>query len=182
MELSRQEYWNGWPFPSPGNLPNPGIKPRSPTLQADSLTSEPQGKPIWCINWAPRYLPKWAENVCPHKILNKNVYSKSQYVTWTFKLQTFKDVNMHPLFFGREWNCSLPCLPPPLPPPVSNSWLFIRCQPMCQLLCCTTVLYCRFKMSWSIHICFLCINCVKSIINLLQQSTVLLTVFVGYLG
>ena len=37
----RQEYWNGLPFPSPGDLPDPGIKPRSPALQADALTSEP---------------------------------------------------------------------------------------------------------------------------------------------
>ena len=44
MEFSRQEYWSGLPFPSPGNLPNPGIKPRSPALQADSLLAEPQGK------------------------------------------------------------------------------------------------------------------------------------------
>ena len=43
--FSRQEYWSGLPFPSPGDLPNPGIKSRSPTLQADALTSEPPGKP-----------------------------------------------------------------------------------------------------------------------------------------
>ena len=43
MEFSRQEYWSGLPFPSPGDLPNPGIKPRSPTLQADALTSELPG-------------------------------------------------------------------------------------------------------------------------------------------
>ena len=41
MGFSRQEYWNGLPFPSPRDLPNPGIKPRSLTLQADALTSEP---------------------------------------------------------------------------------------------------------------------------------------------
>jgi len=41
MEFSRQEYWSGLPFPSPGDLPDPGIKPRSPALQADALTSEP---------------------------------------------------------------------------------------------------------------------------------------------
>ena len=41
MEFSRPEYWSGWPFPSPGDLPNPGIKPRSPTLQADFLSAEP---------------------------------------------------------------------------------------------------------------------------------------------
>ena len=43
--FSRQEYWSGLPCPSPGNLPNLEIKPRSPTLQADSLPSEPTGKP-----------------------------------------------------------------------------------------------------------------------------------------
>ena len=45
MEFSRPEYWSGWPFPSSGDLPNPGIKPRSPELQADSLPAEPQRKP-----------------------------------------------------------------------------------------------------------------------------------------
>ena len=42
MGFSRQEYWSGLPFPSPGDLPDPGIKPGSPTFQADALTSEPQ--------------------------------------------------------------------------------------------------------------------------------------------
>ena len=45
MRFSRQEYWIGLPFPSPGDLPNPGIEPTSPALQADALTSEPPGKP-----------------------------------------------------------------------------------------------------------------------------------------
>ena len=45
MGFSRQEYWSGLPFPSAGDLPDPGIEPRSPTLQADALTSEPSGKP-----------------------------------------------------------------------------------------------------------------------------------------
>ena len=45
MEFSRPEYWSGWPFLSLGDLPNPGIEPRSPTLQADSLPAEPPGKP-----------------------------------------------------------------------------------------------------------------------------------------
>ena len=44
MGFSRQEYWSGLPFPSPGDLPDPGIEPRSPTLQANALTSEPPGK------------------------------------------------------------------------------------------------------------------------------------------
>ena len=41
MGFSRQKYWSGLPFPSPGDLPDPGIKPRSPALQANALTSEP---------------------------------------------------------------------------------------------------------------------------------------------
>ena len=48
MGFSRQEYWSGLPFPSPGDLPNPGIEPGFPTLEADALTSEPPGKPL-CI-------------------------------------------------------------------------------------------------------------------------------------
>ena len=45
MGFSRQEYWSGLPFPSPGDMPNQGIEPWSPALQADTLTSEPPGKP-----------------------------------------------------------------------------------------------------------------------------------------
>ena len=45
MEFSSLEYWSGKPFPSPGDLLNPGIKPRSPTLQADSLPLVPPGNP-----------------------------------------------------------------------------------------------------------------------------------------
>ena len=44
LGFSRQEYWSGLPFPSPWDLPDPGIEPRSPALQADTLTSEPPGK------------------------------------------------------------------------------------------------------------------------------------------
>ena len=44
MGYPRQEYWSALPFPSPGDLPDPGIEPRSPALQADALTSEPPGK------------------------------------------------------------------------------------------------------------------------------------------
>ena len=44
MGFSRQEYWSGLPFPSPGDLSDPGIEPRSPTLQADALSSASPGK------------------------------------------------------------------------------------------------------------------------------------------
>ena len=45
--FSRQEYWSGLPCPPPGDPLNPGIEPRYPTLQADSLPSEPPGKPLY---------------------------------------------------------------------------------------------------------------------------------------
>ena len=45
MEFSWPEYWSGYPFPSPEDLSNPGIEPRSPTLQVESLPAEPPGKP-----------------------------------------------------------------------------------------------------------------------------------------
>ena len=57
MEFSRQEYWSGLPFPSPGDLPDPGIEPGSPTLHADALPSKPPGKPSLslgiCLNSCP---------------------------------------------------------------------------------------------------------------------------------
>ena len=48
LGFSRQEYWSGLPFPSPEDLPDPGIESGSPALQADSLMSEPPGKPRIC--------------------------------------------------------------------------------------------------------------------------------------
>ena len=50
MGFSRQEYWSGLPFPSPGDLPDPGIEPQSPAFKADALTSEPPGKPTIYIS------------------------------------------------------------------------------------------------------------------------------------
>ena len=47
MKFSRQEYWSRMPFPSPGHLPHPGIKPGSPTLEAGSLPTEPPGKKVY---------------------------------------------------------------------------------------------------------------------------------------
>ena len=52
MGFSRLEYWSGLPFPPPGDLPNPRIEPRSPVLQADSLPSEPPGKPGLLADWS----------------------------------------------------------------------------------------------------------------------------------
>ena len=49
MGFSRQEYWSGVPFPSPGDLPDPRIEPRSPALQADALPCKPPGKPCYIL-------------------------------------------------------------------------------------------------------------------------------------
>ena len=49
LGFSIQEYWRGLPVPSPGDLPDPWIKPESPALQADSLLSEPPGKPLFSL-------------------------------------------------------------------------------------------------------------------------------------
>ena len=67
MVFSGQEYWSGLPFPFPGDLPDPGIKPRSPTLQADTLRSEPPEKPHIKINST--YLKDKHEKI---KILEEN--------------------------------------------------------------------------------------------------------------
>ena len=67
MEFSRQEHWSGLLFPSPGNLPNPGIEPRSPALQEDSLPSEPPGKPYPSLS-LPRY---FIYNLCNCRVLFK---------------------------------------------------------------------------------------------------------------
>ena len=57
MGFSRPECWSGLPFPSPGDLPDPGIKPRSPAFQADALTSEPPGKPGLVLTLVPTLGP-----------------------------------------------------------------------------------------------------------------------------
>ena len=59
MGFSRQKYWSGLPFPSPGDLPNPGIEPGSPALEADALTSEPPGKPIQLLSCVQLFVTPW---------------------------------------------------------------------------------------------------------------------------
>ena len=64
MEFSRQEYWSGLSFPSPGGLPHPGMQRRNPALQADSLPSEPPGKPHLLGNTR---LKKWVYSLAGNK-------------------------------------------------------------------------------------------------------------------
>ena len=69
LEFPRQEYWSGLPFPSPGDLPDPGIKPGSPVLQAHSLLSEPPGNQV-CVYIYPLF-SKFASHLCHHRTLNE---------------------------------------------------------------------------------------------------------------
>ena len=81
MGFSRQEYWSGLPFPSPGDRPDPGIEPGSPALQADALTSEPPGKPNGLQDArlsCPSPTPGACSNSCPsgqwcHPIISSSV-------------------------------------------------------------------------------------------------------------
>ena len=79
MEFTRQEYWNRLPFPSPGDLPNPGIEPGSPTLQADSLLSEPLGK---CMLSVEMYLIFNSSKKIDIELLSLFIF----YLTFYFKI------------------------------------------------------------------------------------------------
>ena len=68
MEFSKQEYWSGLPFPSPGALPDPAIEPGSPALQADALLSEPSGK---------HDLPRQRIKRQRHHLVDKSLYSQN---------------------------------------------------------------------------------------------------------
>ena len=88
MEFSRQEYWSGSPFPSPGDRPKPGIEPRSPVLQADTLPSEPPGKS------------------CLVKVKVKSLsYVRLFARPWTVAYQALRSLSVHGIFQARvlEW-------------------------------------------------------------------------------
>ena len=74
MGFSRQEYWSGLPFPSPGSLPDPGIEPWSPALQADSLQTELWGKPIVTLTLLKRNCRLYQNRVLQISPYSKNVY------------------------------------------------------------------------------------------------------------
>ena len=86
MGFSRQEHWSRLPFPSRGDLPDPGIKPRSPTLQVDSLLSEPPGKPILGKGWrfpgiGPLRIP-WSLDSASELLLEKEMATHSRILAW----------------------------------------------------------------------------------------------------
>ena len=98
VEFSRQEYWSGLPFPSSGDLPNPGIEPGSPTLQADTLPSEPPGKPKHSINV--NYWFQIGKGVCQGFMLSP--CSFNLYAEWTSEVAQLCLTLCNPM------DCSLP--------------------------------------------------------------------------
>ena len=69
MELFRQEYWNEFPFPAPGDLPDPGIEPTppvSPALQAESFTTEPSASPIYVPQLIYPFICQLTSRLLPH--------------------------------------------------------------------------------------------------------------------
>ena len=124
--FSRQEYWSGLPFPSPGDIPDPGIEPRSPALQADALTSEPPGKPLrrnskhwiyWagirckiCASWSP-YALGYSFGRCASSVLSMLLLLPFSYHMGTLPKKAFRVVNSIPLIKGLQkverWNLSL---------------------------------------------------------------------------
>ena len=111
MGFSRQEYWRGLPFPSPGDLPDPGIEPGPPSLEADALTSEPPRKPYRMLMFTQMF--KF------HKIFFRKVFSshwtqvstqkKKKSVSRVETLCDFMDCNppgssVHGIFRQEYWS------------------------------------------------------------------------------
>ena len=123
MKFPRPEYWSGQPFPSLGDLPNPGIEPRSPTLQADSLAAEPQGKPentgvgslsllqgIFLsqeLNWGFLYCRQilyqlnYQGSPTLYKLDNKDLSYSTENITQYFVILSFLDSSV-----GKESTCN----------------------------------------------------------------------------
>ena len=102
MEFSRPEYWSGQPFPSPADLPNPGIKPRSPIFQADSLPAKPQGKPRNTgLGSLMRALMPWNYSLNSHQFGVQHIFLKNQYTltieihSWGCEMQSVANIYKH---------------------------------------------------------------------------------------
>ena len=99
LEFSRPEYWNGLPFPSPGNLPNPGINWGSPALQAYSLPAELPGKPN-SYSKSTEFLPCDSEILFNFKYMNNfSNQGKRFNLTFSSRLSNFTSVEFLSLQF-----------------------------------------------------------------------------------
>ena len=142
MGFSRQEYWSGLPFPSPGDLPNPGIEPWSPTLQADALTSEPPGKPMRVYNshWFTAIL-KSSQEITACFFLRSQSYFLGRIFPLLFSSVQFSlSVVSDSLRPHRLQHARLPC--PTLTPRVySHSGPLSRVMPSNHLILCLPLLF-----------------------------------------
>ena len=110
MGFPKQEYCSGLPFPSPGYLPDPGIEPGSPTLQADSLRSEPPEKPVFFEGRT--YMKRKCCNTIEKQSNSRCGFYASKYPniydyifsTWACNLLLLPDHIMHALFQGMWYN------------------------------------------------------------------------------
>ena len=110
MGFSRQEYWSGLPLPSPGDLPDPGIEPRSPALQADALTSEPPGKPT-------------KVHLVKAMVFPVVIYGCE---SWTIKKAEHQRTDAFKLVLEKTLESSLDCKEiKPVNPKGNQSWTFI---------------------------------------------------------
>ena len=93
MGFSRQEYWSGFPFPSPGDLPNPGLEPRSLVLAERFFTTEPPGKTILSSYWWNFLKPRWTLRNCGCDaifgsnaiiFIVKTLIDEHEFIPWVF--------------------------------------------------------------------------------------------------
>ena len=153
MEFSRQEYWSGSPFPSPGDLPDPGIKPGSSALQADSLPSKQAGKPHSHLKYS-HLDRRQTENLEPQHFRNPDGKTleapilQIREISWLgFDLAPWKAVHPPP---PHQW---------PLIPSPSKSFFFhyTLLRHMKRILrnnfCCSNILYLLFieRLCWMPH-------------------------------
>ena len=103
MEFSRQEYWRGLPFPPIGDLPDPGIKPKSPALQADSLPSEPPGKPnLFVLSFSHTYEIKKCLLLGKKVMTNLDSILKSRDISLPTKVHLVKRMVFPVVMYGCE--------------------------------------------------------------------------------
>ena len=105
MEFSRQEYWSGLPFPSPGDLSDPGNEPRSPALQAGAFPSEPPGKPKFGIKSSEKRVNMlWCMCAACLPINTRNFTTKVQgnVVTVKSKFRMMLKLMVNSKYLGRE--------------------------------------------------------------------------------
>ena len=107
MGILRLGYWSGVPFPSPGDLLDPGIEPRSPTLQADSLPSEPPGKPLWGAYQRQHWVWK-CEGIGSQPSQGKG--SSRQFLENVVSQNIVLEM-LTPEVWSRAWNLYLTCTP-----------------------------------------------------------------------